>query len=63
MDLLPKETRGEIISLLKKSNGMTVGQMAEALDLHSMTVRQHLSVLERDGYIDHDQEKIGRGRP
>lgn len=63
MDLLPKETRGEIISLLKKSNGMAVGQIAEALDLHSMTVRQHLSVLERDGYIDHDREKTGRGRP
>jgi predicted ArsR family transcriptional regulator len=63
VDLIPKETRGEIISLLKKSDGMTAGKIAEALDLHSMTVRQHLSILERDGYIDHRREKIGRGRP
>lgn len=63
MDLLPKETRGKIISLLKKSNGMTASQIAEVLDLHSMTVRQHLSVLERDGYIDHNRERTGRGRP
>ena len=63
MDLLPKETRGKIISLLKRSNGMTASQIAEALDLHSVTVRQHLSVLERDGYIDHDRERTGRGRP
>ncbi len=63
MDLLPKETRGEIISLLKKSNGMTAGKIAKALELHSMTIRQHLSILEREGFIRHSREKIGRGRP
>jgi predicted ArsR family transcriptional regulator len=59
----PKETRGEIVSLLRKSAGMTAGEIAKGLDLHSMTVRQHLSILERDGYIQHSREKIGRGRP
>ncbi|MDE0185758.1 MAG: transcriptional regulator [Candidatus Poribacteria bacterium] len=60
---LPKETRGEIVSLLKKSDGMTAGEIATKLDLHSMTVRQHLTVLEREGYIQYNREKIGRGRP
>ena len=59
----PKETRGEIIDLLKKHTGMTAGEIAEELDLHSMTVRQHLSILEGEGYIQHGREKIGRGRP
>jgi predicted ArsR family transcriptional regulator len=59
----PKETRGEIVAILKKSEGMTTGEIAKKLALHSMTVRQHLSILERDGYIQHSREKIGRGRP
>ena len=59
----PKETRGEIVALLKKSEGMTTGEIAKKLELHSMTVRQHLFILEREGYIQHSREKIGRGRP
>ena len=59
----PKDTRGEIVELLKKNASMTAGAIAKELDLHSMTVRQHLSILERDGYIQHYREKIGRGRP
>ena len=58
-----QETRGEIIALLKKNEGMTAGEIAQKLDFHSMTVRQHLSILEREGYIQHRREKIGRGRP
>ena len=63
MKSLPKETRGEIVALLKKRAGITAGEIAKKLDLHSMTVRQHLSILEREGYIQHGREKIGRGRP
>ena len=63
MKSVPKDTRGEIVELLKKNNGMTAGGIAKELDLHSMTVRQHLSILEREGYIQHYREKISRGRP
>ena len=63
MKSLPKDTRAEIVALLKKSTGMTAGDIAKELDLHSMTVRQHLSILEREGHIQHKREKIGRGRP
>ncbi len=63
MKSLPKDTRGEIVDLLKQSTGMTAGEIAGELDLHSMTVRQHLSILEREGYIQHCREKIRRGRP
>ena len=63
MKLVPKDTRGAIVELLKKNNGMTAGEIAKELDLHSMTVRQHLSILERESYIQHYREKISRGRP
>ncbi len=63
MGVLPKKTRGEIITLLKRKSGMAASEIADALDLHSMTVRQHLSILERDGYVQHSREKIRRGRP
>ena len=59
----PKETRGEIVALLKKQNGMSAGEIAKKLRLHAMTIRQHLSILERDGYIQHCREKMRRGRP
>lgn len=63
MKSVPKDTRGAIVELLKKNNGMTAGEIAKELDLHSMTVRQHLSILERESYIQHYREKISRGRP
>ena len=63
MKSLPKETRGEIVEMLKKHLALTAGDIAKRLDLHAMTVRQHLSILERQGYIEHYREKIGRGRP
>ncbi len=63
MKSVPKDTRGAIVELLKKHKRMTASEIAGELDLHSMTVRQHLSILEREGYIHHYREKISRGRP
>ena len=63
MKSVPKDTRRAIVELLKKNDGMTAGKLAKQLDLHSMTIRQHLSILEREGYIQHYREKISRGRP
>jgi DeoR family suf operon transcriptional repressor len=63
MKSVPKDTRGAIVELLKNNKGMTAGEIAKELDLHSMTVRQHLSILEHQGYIQHYREKISRGRP
>ena len=57
MKSVPKDTRGAIVELLKKNHGMTAGEIAKELDLHSMTVRQHLAILEREGYIQHYREK------
>ena len=63
MQFLPKKTRGEIVVLLKRKDGMVASEIANELDLHSMIVRQHLAILEREGYVRHSLEKIRRGRP
>lgn len=61
--MLLKETRGEIVNLLKTRQGVSAGELAKELDLHAMTIRQHLAILEGNGYIQRTKEKSNRGRP
>ncbi len=61
--LTPQGTRWRIISILKKSGGSTVEELASALSLAPMTVRQHLFVLERDSVIEYTEVKKSSGRP
>lgn len=56
-------TRKEILILLKKAGGMTVDRLSEALAISAMGVRQHLAVLERDGYVEASKKRGGMGRP
>jgi predicted ArsR family transcriptional regulator len=42
---------------------MNANELAEALSISAMGVRQHLAILERDGWVDHYREKTQRGRP
>lgn len=49
--------------LLRNKGGMTVDELAAALDITRTAVNQHLAVLERDGYVGKaDLQKTG-GRP
>lgn len=57
------ETRMRILQLLKMRANMTVGQLTDALHISQMGVRQHLTILEAEGLVEHHQEKQGRGRP
>jgi len=61
--VLLKETRGEIVNLLKTRQGLSASELAEELELHSMTIRQHLAILESNDYILRTKEKSNRGRP
>lgn len=61
--LTPQGTRWHIITILKKSGGSTVEGLASALSLAPMTIRQHLSVLEKDAIIEYKEIKKGSGRP
>ena len=56
-------TKADILALLKRNGAHSVGQLAEALNLAPVTVRQHLTRLEGDGLVIADQRSNGNGRP
>jgi predicted ArsR family transcriptional regulator len=56
-------TRQQILDYLRKERRATVKQLGELLGLTSTGVRQHLSVLERDGLIAAREERGHVGRP
>lgn len=56
-------TKTEILALLKRSDGATVDELASSLGLAPMTVRQHLTALERDGLIRAREVRRATGRP
>lgn len=56
-------TKSEILALLKRSDGASVDDLSHALGLASMTVRQHLTALERDGLVLAGEVRRATGRP
>ncbi len=56
-------TRREILSLIKRRGPMTVQELSRTLEITPMGVRQHLAILERDGYIQSNGIRRGQGRP
>lgn len=58
-----KSTKEHILSHLKRSGGSTVDDLASQFGLARMTVRQHLTGLERDGLVESRDEKGPSGRP
>ncbi|MHB8375518.1 MAG: helix-turn-helix transcriptional regulator [Dehalococcoidia bacterium] len=56
-------TKTEILALLKRSDGATVDEIASSLGLASMTVRQHLTALERDTLVRANEVRRATGRP
>ena len=55
-------TRGRIITLLRRSS-RTVEELTQELDMTHTAVRAHLTALERDGLIQHHNERRGSGKP
>jgi predicted ArsR family transcriptional regulator len=56
-------TRRRILIALKERGGMTADELAEALGISAVAVRRHLTNLERDRLVDHEQAQRGMGRP
>ncbi len=56
-------TKSEILALLKRADGASVDDLSSALGLASMTVRQHLTALERDGLVRAGEVRRPTGRP
>lgn len=65
-DMLPAprgRTRSDILNALKRSDGLTVDDLARMLGITPMAVRKHLSALEREGLIDSSVVRRRVGRP
>ena len=58
-----QHTRWEILQILKRGEGKTVEELASALSVAPMTVRQHLAILERDNLITSSESRRSVGRP
>lgn len=56
-------TKTEILFLLKRADGATVDELSSSLGLASMTVRQHLTALERDALVQALEVRRRTGRP
>jgi len=49
--------------LATRSSGRTVDELTGALRLSRSAVQQHITALERDGFVEVSQERATRGRP
>jgi len=56
-------TKSDILALLKRSDGSTVDELASSVGLAPMTVRQHLTALERDELVRAEEVRRPTGRP
>ena len=58
-----KSQRLQIVNKLKRTQGLSVGELAEHLGMSYMGVKQHCVELEDEGYLDTWRRAKGIGRP
>ena len=58
-----QSTRQQILEYMQRHGRATVKELGELLGLTSTGIRQHLTVLERDGLVDAREERGRVGRP
>ncbi len=58
-----QSTKSQILAHLKRSGGSSIDELATALGLARMTVRQHLAALERDSLVASQEVRRPTGRP
>lgn len=56
-------TKSQILEVLKRTGGSTVDELAQKLGLAPMTIRQHLTTLERDELVYASEVRRPTGRP
>jgi predicted ArsR family transcriptional regulator len=62
-NLQMQSTRQQILEYLQRHGRGTVKELGDLLGLTSTGIRQHLTVLERDGLVDAHEERGRVGRP
>ena len=58
-----QSTRNHILQIVQTRHGETVAGLARELGLAPATVRRHLDILQRDGFLKYEEARHGAGRP
>jgi DeoR family suf operon transcriptional repressor len=58
-----RNTKEQILELLKKNGSLTIMELAHELEITEMAVRRHIQTLERDKLIRSNVKKQTMGRP
>ena len=58
-----KSTKDKILQTLLRKPKITINEIAQAVGINAISVRHHLSNLEKEGLISADEERHGVGRP
>lgn len=58
-----KSTKDRILQTLLRKPRITINEIAQAVGINSISVRHHLSNLEKEGLIASEEERHGVGRP
>ncbi len=58
-----KSTRDRILQTLLMNPNSTISDLAEAVDINSVSVRHHLTSLQADNLVQSQEERHGVGRP
>lgn len=58
-----KSTKDRILHALLRKPKITINEIAEAVGINPISVRHHLSNLEKEGLISAEEERHGVGRP
>jgi predicted ArsR family transcriptional regulator len=60
---IAKSQKYQILAEIKRSQGLSVAELCERINLSYMGVKQHCVALEKDGYLDTWRRPKGMGRP
>ena len=58
-----KSTKDRILQTLLRKPKSTINEIAESVEINAISVRHHLSNLEKEGLISAQEERHGVGRP
>ena len=63
VDQLGRRQRLQVINALKRTQGLTVKQLAKKFDMSYMGIKQHCDELAKEGYLNTVERKQEKGRP
>ncbi len=57
------DSQRHLLELIKKRGHLTLNEAVNITELAKTTLREHFTVLEKDGYLTSNRRREGRGRP